>query len=57
MHSIVHPKFCTNFLKQYILRFFFSTDTEVPMGDTDEKVLTRSSNPVQKQLTVVKGKR
>ena len=56
MHSIVHAKFCANFFKKYF-KIYFSTDTEVPIGETDEKVLTRSSNPAQKQFTVVKGKR
>ena len=45
------------FNKFIVAKTFFCADTEVPVGETDEKVLTRSSNPGQKQPTIVTGKR
>ena len=47
----------SNTINKKTIKSFFFADTEVPVGETDEKVLTRSSNPGQKQPTVITGKR
>ena len=56
-HWSLHHAAPTNPIDKKTVKPFFFADTEVPVGETDEKVLTRSSNPGQKQPTVITGKR